>query len=126
MFLWRFLQLNRTYRGQNEFVHWIGRFEIAQKRLLASWADVIDLTDLQDVGTAEFVAAFTDQQRQHYQQLPNDEETMAYQVTFREQAKTNRRAQHMNASPLSDSLMSLIFLVQADLNEQQRERFVFP
>ena len=29
--LWRFFQLFRTYRGQNEFVHWIGRFKIAQK-----------------------------------------------------------------------------------------------
>ena len=75
MFLWRFLELFRTYRGRNEFVHWIGRFEIAQKRLLASWADLIDdLTDLPDVGTTEYLAALTDERRQHYQQLPNDEE----------------------------------------------------
>ena len=40
VFLWRFLQLLRTYRGQHEFVHWKVRFEIAQKRLLASWAKV--------------------------------------------------------------------------------------
>jgi len=45
VFLWRFLQMFRTYRGQHDFVHWVGRFEIAQKRLLASWADLIDLTD---------------------------------------------------------------------------------
>ena len=57
VFLWRFLQLFRTYRGRHEFVHWKGRFEIAQKRLLASWTDLIDLTDLPDVGTAEFLAA---------------------------------------------------------------------
>ena len=67
--LWRFLQLFRTYRGQNKFVHWIGRFEIAQKRLLASWADLIDMTDLPDVGTAEFFAALTHEQRQQYSQL---------------------------------------------------------
>ena len=36
----------------------------------------------------------------------------------------NRRNQHQNNFPLSDNLMSLIFLVQADLHEQQRERFV--
>ena len=40
VFLSRFLQLFHTYRGQHEFVHWIGRFEIAH----ASWADLIDLT----------------------------------------------------------------------------------
>ena len=109
MFLWRFLQLFRTYRGQREFVHWIGRFEIGQKRLLAAWADLIDLTDLPDVGTAEFLAAFTDAQREHFQSLANDEERMNYQVTLREQTTTNRRAQRQNAFPLSDSLMSLIF-----------------
>ena len=27
--------VSHAQRGQNEFVHWIGRFEIAQKRLLA-------------------------------------------------------------------------------------------
>ena len=32
VFLWRFLQLFRTRRGQHEFVHWIGRFEIAHKK----------------------------------------------------------------------------------------------
>jgi hypothetical protein len=52
-------------------VHWVGRFEIAQKRLLASWADLLDLSDLPEVGTAEFLAAFTDEQRQHYQLLQN-------------------------------------------------------
>ena len=50
VFLWRFLQLFRTYRGQHEFVHWIGRFEIAQKRLMASWSDLCDLSDLPEVG----------------------------------------------------------------------------
>jgi hypothetical protein len=49
VFLWRFLQMFRAYRGQNEFVHWIVRFEIAQKRVLASWADLLDLSDLPDV-----------------------------------------------------------------------------
>ena len=113
----------RTYRGQNEFVHWIEHFEIAQKRLLASWAGLLDLSDLPDVGTAEFLAALTDEQRQHHQFLPNDEEGMNYQVTLREQTITNRRAQQQNAFPLSDNLMSLIFLVQSDLSEQERDFF---
>ena len=66
VFLWRFLQMFRTYRGQSEFVHWIGRFEIAQKRLLASWSDLLDLSDLPEAGTQAFTAALTDEQRPHY------------------------------------------------------------
>jgi len=109
----------RTYRGQSEFVHWIGRFEIAQKRLLASWSDLLDLSDLPAIGSQAFIAAFSDEQRLHYQQLTADEDRLNYQTTLREQAITNRKAQHQNEFPLSDNLMSLIFLVQSDLNEQQ-------
>eukprot|EP00435_Cladocopium_sp_Y103_P017591 s4856_g4.t1 len=72
VFLWRFLQLFRTYRGQNEFVHWIGRFEIAQKRLLASWSDLLDLADLPEVGTADFLAALTAALQAEMANLPDD------------------------------------------------------
>ena len=41
-------------------------------------------------------------------------------MTLREQTITNRKAQHQNQLPLSDNLMSLIFLVPSNLNEQQR------
>eukprot|EP00435_Cladocopium_sp_Y103_P008099 s740_g2.t1 len=124
VFLWRFLQLFRTYRGQNEFVHWIGRFKIAQKRLLASWSDLLDLADLPEVGTADFLAALTAAQQAEMANLPDDDARRAYQVTLRETTIANRRRDRMAMFPLSDNLMNLIFLVQADLNEQQRERFV--
>jgi len=124
LFLWRFLQMFRTYRGQSEFVHWIGRFKIAQKRLLASWSDLLDLSDLPEAGTQAFTAALTDEQRLHYNGIVTDEDKIAYQQEFREQTITNRRTRHAGQFPLSDNLMSLIFLVQADLNEQQRGRFV--
>ena len=119
VFLSRFLQMFRTYRGQSEFVHWIGRFEIAQKRLLASWSNLLDLSDLPEVGSQAFMAALTDEQRVHFQQLATDEERINYQTTLREQTTTNRKAQHQQEFPLSDNLMSLIFFVQSDLNEQQ-------
>ena len=124
MFLLRFLQMFRTYRGQSEFKHWIGRFEIAQKRLLASWSDLLDLSDIPETGTQACIAALTDGQRLHHQQLQTDEERLSYQTTLREQTITNRKAQHQLDFLLSGNLMSLIFLVQSDLNEQQRERFV--
>eukprot|EP00435_Cladocopium_sp_Y103_P019656 s2649_g4.t1 len=124
VFLWRFLQLFRTYRGQNEFVHWIGRFEIAQKRLLASLNDFLDLSDLPEVGTQEFLQALTAAQQAEMANLPDDDARRAFEVTLRETTVANRKRDHMAMFPLSDNLMTLIFLVQADLNEQQRERFV--
>ena len=109
VFLWRFLQMFRTYRGQSEFVHWIGRFEIAQKRLLASWSDLLDISDLPEAGTQAFTAALTDEQRLHYNQIVTDEDKLAYQQELREQTITNRRTRHAQQFPLSDNLMSLIF-----------------
>ena len=70
------------------------------------------------------MAPLSEEQRQQFNVLQTDEEGATYQVTLREQTIANRRIQHQNSFPLSDNLMSLIFLVQADLNEQQRERFV--
>eukprot|EP00435_Cladocopium_sp_Y103_P018922 s1589_g4.t1 len=124
VFLWRFMPLFRTYRGQNEFALWIGRFEIAQKRLLASWNDLLDLANLPEVGTADFLAALTAARQAEMANLPDDDAGRAYQVTLRETTIANRRRDHMAMFPLPDNLMSLIFLAQADLNEQQRERFV--
>eukprot|EP00435_Cladocopium_sp_Y103_P071242 s243_g37.t1 len=118
VFLWRFLQLFRTYRGQNEFVHWIGRFEIAQKRLLASWSDLLDLSDLPEVGTADFLAALTATRQAKMANLPDDDARRAYRATLRETTIANRKRDHMATFPLSDNLMSLTFLAQADPNEQ--------
>ena len=110
VFLWRFLQMFRTYRGQSEFVHWIGRFEIAQKRLLASWSHLLDLSHLPEIGSQAFIAAFSDEQRLHYQQLTTDEDRLNYQTALREQTITNRKAQHQNEFPSSDKLDVLDFL----------------
>ena len=101
VFLWRFLQMFRTYRGQSEFVHWIGRFEIAQKRLLASWPDLLDISDLPEAGTQAFTAALTDEQRLHYNGIVTDEDKLAYQQELREQTITNRRTRHAQQFPLS-------------------------
>ena len=91
---------------------------------MASWSDLCDLSDLPEVGTADFLAAMTDEQRNQFNMLQTEDERSTYQTTLREQTIANRRTAHQNGFPLSDNLMSLIFLVQSDLNEQQRERFV--
>ena len=76
-----------------------------------------------EAGTQAFTAALTDEQRLHYNQIAADEDKLAYQQELREQTITSRRTRHAAQFPLSDNLMSLIFLVQSDLNEQQRELF---
>ncbi len=48
IFLWRFFQLVRTHRGNTDFVKWIGRFTVAQKRLVDSWMDLMPESNKQD------------------------------------------------------------------------------
>ena len=45
VFLWRFFQLMRSHRGQMDFVKWIGKFTVMQKRVLESWMDLIPTYD---------------------------------------------------------------------------------
>ena len=54
----------------------------------------------------------------------NPEDQRQRLTELREAQINNLRNGHRGQFPLTDNLMSLVFLVQADLNENQRERFV--
>ena len=124
VFLWRFLQLFRTYRGNSEFVHWIGKFEIAVKRLTNAWMDLLEPTELPEPNTVAFVQLLTPALQAEIQNIAVVADRVARATEIREQLIEEEKTRHRNAFPLNDNLMSLIFLVQANLNEQQRERFV--
>ena len=87
VFLWRFLELFRAYKRPARVCTWIGRFEIAQGRLLAPWADLIGaqlhhhgtLTNDGDRGAAV-------EQLHHHGTLTNDGNRGAYQTLLREQS----------------------------------------
>ena len=124
VFLWRFLQLFRTYRGNSEFVHWIGKFEIAVKRLTNAWMDLLEPTDFPEPNTVAFLQLLTPALQTEIQNIAAIADRVARATVIRDQLIEEEKVRHRNAFPLNDNLMSLIFLVQADLNEQQRERFV--
>ena len=123
VFLWRFLQLFRCYRGNQEFVLWIGRFEVTSRRVLTAWMDLFH-HDIPEVTTVEFFALLTPAVRQQINDIQDPEEARRQLIEIREQQINNLRNGHRGQFPLTDNLMSLVFLVQADLNENQRERFV--
>ena len=45
VFLWRFFQLFKAHRGQQDFLRWIGRISVLRKRLGEAWMDLIDPID---------------------------------------------------------------------------------
>ena len=123
VFLWRFLQLFRCWRGNSDMVHWIGRYEISSRRVMQAWMDLQEI-NIPAADEPAFVALLTQQQYENLQNLPTQADRYNAAVAYREQMITALKDQHRQLFPLSDNLMSLLFLVQADLNEQQRERFV--
>ena len=124
VFLWRLLQLLRTYRGNSEFVHWIGKFEIATKRLTNAWMDLHEPPDLPAANTVAFVQMLKAAAQAELQNIADVNDRVARAHEFREMLLEQAKTAHRDAFPLNDNLLSLIFLVQADLNESQRERFV--
>ena len=118
VFLWRFMQLFRTWRGHSgEFVQWIARFEVA-------WMDLFDPSNVPDVNVQEFLDFLTAEEQTELRNIQNQDARRDRARELRETAIVREKSRHKDSFPISDNLMSLIFLVQADLGEQQRERFV--
>lgn len=105
-------------------VMWIGRFEIASCRVITAWMDLLDLNQVPQVDDPAFADGITQQQAAELQGIDDMDERRTKPDEIREEMVGVVRNAHRQLFPLNDNLMSLIFLVQADLNEAQRERFV--
>ena len=127
VFLWRFMQLFRTWRGNGEFVSWIARFEVASKKVMEAFMGLRGLLDLSTVPQPDdfnFPDILSQQQYMLLQGLQDPAERRENAERIRSEHIDALKQAYRDTFPLSDNLMSLIFLVQSDLNEQQRERFV--
>ena len=119
VFLWRFLLFFRSYRGNQDMTRWIGRFIITRKRLQDAWMDLFPeynmnseryRNDVQTTSAAQVAVGGP-------QIDPNNPDV------FDEWVAAQRR-RHANAFPLNDHLVTMMFIVAADLTESQRERLV--
>ena len=124
VFLWRFTQLFRTWRGNGEFVSWIARFEVASKKVMEAFMGLLDLSTVPQPDDFNFTDILSQQQYMLLQQIQDPTERRETAERIRSEHIDALKQAHRDTFPLSDNLMSLIFLVQSDLNEQQRERFV--
>ena len=48
VFLWRFYQFLRCYRGSQDLLRWIGRLSVVRKRLQDSWMDLLPIMNQQN------------------------------------------------------------------------------
>ena len=80
--------------------------------------------DTPGADTPQFVALLPAAAQQVLQNIEDHDELRLRLQEAHDEFVNVLRAAHRAQFPLTDNLMSLVFLVQADLNEIQRERFV--
>ena len=112
------------YGGNQEFVQWIGRCEITVRRVRNAWTHLADVTAVPGIATQEFFDALTNQQAQDLGNIQDPQERATAANAIREAMIQETKRTQNERFPLNDNLIALLFLVQADLNEGQRERFV--
>ena len=110
-----------AWKGNQDFLTWIAEFEIVLQRLRNSWMDPLPEVALED-DNQEFLAALG--RDPTFASLREPAEQAAYAATHSPQWNQERTDAHRKSFPLNDNLLSLLFLVQSDLNETQRERLV--
>ena len=116
--LWLFMQLLRTWRGNGEFVSWVS------KKVMETWMGLLHLSAVPQPNDFNFADILSRRQCLLLQGLQDPNERRESAEKIRTEHIDAMKQAHRQTVPLSDNLMSLIFLVQSDLNEQQRERFV--
>ena len=114
VFLWRFLQLFKSYRGQQQdMLRWLGRIQVMRNRLRDAW---MDLFEPPDENNPHFRAHT---QRQELQALMTQNGPAAMLA----QCQQKQRDRHEQRMPLSDNLFALTIVALVDLQESQRGRF---
>ena len=91
---------------------------------MIAWMDLADITVVPAIDSADFRDAIGEENWDELRNIadPDDRRTRATQM--REDLIEVIRTRQRNAFPLAENLVGLIFLAQADLKEQQRERCV--
>ena len=117
VFLWRFFQLLRCHRGQQDLLKWIGKLTVIRKRVQDAWMDLMPpfRQDAPDY-LAEVARVNARRAGQNLDVVdPLDDDV--YQQYIQRQQQL-----HRDRFPLNDNLFTLTFIVLSDLTETQRER----
>ena len=141
VFLWRFLRFINLRRGGKRETEWIPRFTIDLSRTRNAWRDMF--TPVRDVTDINYITYVTrrnnvvaaQSEQWNHEQAENiaagEAHTWYPQLLVAEDDNVleayNEEVllpQHVANFPLTDHLVTLIFVVSAEMTEQQRDRFV--
>ena len=143
VFLHRFFRLLKLSRGNIDFRTWVNKFTIARMYCTEAWGATHEAPS---IGSAEFLQWITDQNvqnlrdcdfqtaslqraadRDHPDHFADRVDPVPYvaleanEETY-EMFKKAAVEKHTKSFPLNDNLMALLFLTNADLSQDQREK----
>ena len=119
VYLYRFLHLFKTWRGSKDYVTWITDFEIMLKKVQSAWMDLLPTVDIMD---QQFTSIAQQEPEFLQAATPQAQHDVLEYLYGRFTARRTR--EHMRLFPIGDNLLAQLFLVQADLSENQRERLI--
>ena len=111
--------LFKTWRGSKDYVTWITDFEIMLKKVKSAWMDLLPTVDIMD---QQFTSIAQQEPEFLQAATPQAQHDVLEHLYGRFTARRTR--EHMRLFPIGDNLLAQLFLVQADLSENQRERLI--
>ena len=98
---------------------WITDFEIMLKKVKSAWMDLLPTVDIMD---QQFTSIAQQEPEFLQAATPQAQHDVLEYLYSRFTARRTR--EHMRLFPIGDNLLAQLFLVQADLSENQRERLI--
>ena len=114
IFLYRLIQFFNQRRQNLDIHRWIAKYEIQKRRLLEAWMDLIPELTTEHTLWPTFNAKVEDYCRRKEKDVPEDAEERAIIVN------EIQKAEHVDKFPFSDNLLTLMFIIFSQLQDNQR------
>ena len=98
---------------------WITDFEIMLKKVKSAWMDLLPIIDISNEQFTNFA-----QQEQAFLNAQGPADQLAVLQDLHARFTGRRNRERARLFPIGDNLLAQLFLVQADLSENQRERLI--
>ena len=115
VFLYRLVQFLNQRRQKLDIHRWIAKFELQRKRLQDAWMDlVVPIVNETSPKYAQYLAILDEFCRETRRERPREP---VHVVAMLNEILTR---DHKRAFPFSDNLLTMIFIIFSQLQEQQR------
>ena len=108
----------RIHRGKLDFGRWCSKFDVMKLRLNEAWMDTCELAVLKPGETSD---KYQEEIRDCLRSEGRTDQMGSLSSSDKiELVNKHRKEDHQKNFPFNDNLFAMLFLLQSDLNDQQR------